>query len=270
MKKEKIIETIFNKEALQFEYIETGLTNDNYIVTLQDRKVVLRIPRIENKGLFDYALEAKVLETVNPLNLEPNLIYYNKNTGIKCSEYVDNAETFNVKYIKRAAKLIQTLHHAAFESGVNFDIKKRFHQFKERITDPLFDTTFAHHFIDDLVIENPILCHNDIVEGNLLFTDSKDYLIDYEYAADNDPFFDIMSFITENDIVDPHLRNVFYEAYFGRYPSQKELDKLYHFEIVHHVLWCEWAMMMYNLHHQEIYKDIASLKFQRLNECIKK
>lgn len=79
-----------------------------------------------------------------------------------------------------------------------------------------------------------------------------------------------MSFITENDIVDPHLRNVFYEAYFGRRPSQKELDKLYHFEIVHHVLWCEWAMMMYNLHHQEIYKDIASLKFQRLNECIKK
>lgn len=270
MKKEKLIESIFNEKAVQFEYIETGLTNDNYVVTLNNRKVVLRIPRLENKGLFNYELESKILDMVKPLNLEPNLIYYNKLTGVKCSEYIENSETFNVKYIKRAALLIRKLHDACLNSGETFDIKHKFNQFKKRITNPLFDTSFAHHFIDDLIIENPILCHNDIVKGNLLFSDDKDYLIDFEYASDNDPFFDIMSFITENDITDPILRSEFYMVYFGRLPNQKELKKLFHFEVVHHVLWCEWAMMMYNLHNLEVYKEIATLKYQRLLECIKK
>lgn len=270
MKKETIIENIFNVKALSYEYIETGLTNDNYVVTLPDQKVVLRIPRIQNQGLFNYELESKVLNEIKPLNLEPNLIYYNKLTGVKCSEYIENSETFNISYIERSAILIRKLHDANIQTGVNFNIKDKFHMYKERVQHPLFDTDFAHHVIDNLKVENVRLCHNDIVAGNLLFSDTKDHLIDFEYAADNDPFFDIMSFITENDITNPQLRNTFYWAYFERNPTAQELDRLHKFEIVHHVLWCEWAMMMYELHHHQIYIDIASLKYKRLIECTKK
>ena len=35
------------------------------------------------------------------------------------------------------------------------------------------------------------------VDGNILFTKENVYLIDYEYAADNDPLFDVMSFLSE-------------------------------------------------------------------------
>ena len=44
------------------------------------------------------------------------------------------------------------------------------------------------------------LCHNDFVQGNILYSDTKDYLIDYEYAAKNDYRFDIASFFSENNI----------------------------------------------------------------------
>ena len=266
MKKEELIKQIFNQDALSYSYIETGLSNDNYQVELPNRTVVLRIPRMENAGLFDYEHEAKVLDFIKPLDLDSTLIYYNKHTGVKCNAFVKNAETFKIEYIERAALLIKRLHLANIHSDKDFNVKEKFHMYKERIKNPIYDTTFAHHIIDDLVLENVRLCHNDLVEGNLLFTSNKDYLIDYEYAADNDPFFDIMSFITENDIMDTSLRNKFYLAYFDRLPTKEELDKLKKFEIVHHVLWCEWGMMMYELHGLAIYKKIADLKYKRLIE----
>lgn len=266
---EKTIQKIFNEKPKSFEYIEHGLTNDNYVVTLNDRrKVVLRIPRYENKGLFDYKHEAKVLEIIKPLNLEPKLLYYNKLTGVKCSEYIENSSLYQDQYIKRAAILIKKLHAKKLKSNETFNIKDTFNEYKSRIKKPLYDTSFAHHYIDDLVIEETILCHNDLVQGNLLFTEDKDYLIDYEYAKDNDPFFDLMSFITENDIMDRELRQVFYDTYFERELTQHEKEKLKHFEIVHHVLWCEWAMMMVELHGDAIYKEIADLKYKRLIETV--
>ena len=264
---EKTIKKIFNEAPVSYTYIKTGLTNDNYIVTLNNKKVVLRLPRSENEGLFNYEHEAHVLDLIQHLNLEPNLLYYNKNTGVKCSEYIENVSVFEEKYVKRAAKLIKTLHQAKLESGEVFDVKEMFHLFKSRIQSPLYDTHFAHHYIDEVKIENPILCHNDLVKGNLLFSDKKDYLIDFEYAKDNDPFFDIMSFITENDITDTALREVFYQTYFERDLTLEERKKLHHYEIVHHVLWCEWAMMMYDLHKEDIYHEIASLKYKRLIEA---
>ncbi|NLW14875.1 MAG: phosphotransferase [Erysipelothrix sp.] len=270
MNANKYIEKIFKETPLDVKYIESGLTNDNYIVTLQNMKCVLRIPRIENKGLFDYNHEYKVLKLIEHLNLDTKLLYYNKNTGLKCNNYIENVETYQNSYIVRAAKLIKKLHSANLISGETFDIKDKFNQFKIRITKALYDTEFAHHYIDDLKLENVRLCHNDLVEGNLLFSDTKDYLIDYEYASDNDPFFDIMSFITENDIMDPSLRKLFYDTYFERSLSDLEEKRLEQFEIAHHVLWCEWAMMMYNLHDQEVYKEIAALKYKRLLECTKK
>lgn len=270
MKKETIVQNIFHEEPQNFVYIESGLTNDNYIVTLNQRKVVLRIPRKENEGLFDYALESEILNKIKDLDLEPKLLYYNKITGVKCSEYIQNAKTFEPMYMKRAATLIKRLHESQISSGKTFDIKEKFNQFKNKIINPIFDTTFAHGYIDSLVLENITLCHNDLVEGNLIFTDSKDYLIDYEYAADNDPLFDVMSFITENDIVDIDLRQEFYLEYFGSLPDATTQKRLDHFEIVHHVLWCEWAMMMYELYQKPIYHEIAALKYQRLVACMKK
>ena len=151
MKKEEIISTVFNEKPLSFQYIPTGLTNDNYIVTLESQIVVLRIPRVENEGLFDYALESKVLELIKPLELDTQLLYYNKDLGIKCNAYAKNAETYSHQYLVRAAKLIKKLHSANLKAGKTFDVKEKFHQYKERIINPIYDTEFAHHYIDDIV-----------------------------------------------------------------------------------------------------------------------
>lgn len=267
MKPEEYIKSIFNEIPQSCEYIPTGLTNDNYKVVLKNKTVVLRIPRAANQDLFDYGLEALILEKIKPFGLDSQLLYYNKISGVKCNEYVENAHYFKPEYIERAALLIRRLHDTHLVVGKGFDVRAKFHQYKTKNHAPLFDTGFAHHVIEEIELHNVRLCHNDLVLGNLLFTPSHDYLIDYEYAADNDPFFDVMSFITENDIQDPLLRERFYTVYFDGPPSSKQRERLHKFELIHHVLWCEWAMMMYDMHKDPVYKEIAALKYQRLLEC---
>ena len=80
----------------------------------------------------------------------------------------------------------------------------------------------------------------------------------------------MQSFITENDIMEEDLRQKFYDIYFERKITEEEALKLRHYEIVHHVLWCEWAMMMFELHMQDVYKEIATLKYKRLLEVLDK
>lgn len=273
MKIQKTIEQILGENPLEIERIDTGLTNDNYHVRTLSHDVVLRMPKQENEGLFDYKHEGFVLNLIEPYHLEPHLVYYNHHSGIKCAHYVEHAQTFTLEYIERAAELMRKLHHLKLKSGKVFSIKEHFQIYQSRIREPFYDLSFVVDIMDQADAfshQQPSLCHNDLVPGNFLFTKDHDYLIDFEYAMDNDPCSDVMSFLTENDITDPVLRNRFYCAYFGALPTPDLQRKLDVFEIAHHALWCSWAMMMFESHKDPIYRDIADLKYKRLQEVFAK
>lgn len=266
MKTIRIIEEIYGKIPKSTQNIPSGLTNKNTLIEINDLFVVLREPKEENKHLFNYPLEKDILEHVS--DLDTTVRYFDAETGIKISDYVHNAETFELKYIKEAAQLIKKLHDKQYLCGTRFDIIERFESF-------YVDNSLHHlkpyiRYLHDAqsASTNLTLCHNDLVKGNFLFSDSGNYLIDYEYACDNDPYFDIMSFITENDIQDQDHRNEFYESYFGHLPTPEEQSKLKIFERAHHILWCQWACLMHQLYPEPIYKDIADLKYQRLMETL--
>lgn len=266
----KIIKSICKESPLSIEYIEQGLTNDNYLLTFQDRKEVLRIPKQGNHKLFDYELEYEILNKVKSINLDVDTLYYNVDSGIKLTKYIEDANHFSTEYIEEASLLIKKLHESKIHVGKQYDIEKMFKEYQDRNHEILFDTSFAHHYISkakQLSKEQHVLCHNDLVEGNFLFTKDQSYLIDYEYAMDNHPYFDLMSFITENDIQNSQDRERIYKIYFGDDFESIDYEALKIFEIAHHVLWCEWASFMYMQHQEKIYYEIAELKYKRLMEC---
>lgn len=266
MKTKQIIQSIFHEDPIKIETIPTGLTNRVYKVTLRDSSIVLRIPKEENIHLFDYPFEHSILDQVQ--SLDAPMLYYNEESGIKASLYIEDAHTFSLPYIKRAAILIKSLHELKIPADKDFDIIESFHSFESE--NSYYDLKPYYHVLEEAVnaSSNTILCHNDLVEGNFLFSKDRDYLIDYEYAKGNDPYFDIMSFITENDIQNKDHRNEFYLEYFGHLPNKDMSRKLLIFEKAHHVLWCQWACLMYNLHGESVYKDIADLKYKRLMELM--
>ena len=88
----------------------------------------------------------------------------------------------------------------------------------EKIIDILHDTLLSH------LITTP--CHNDLHPNNLMFCGDKFKAIDYEYASQEDPYYDIAE-IALFYCFNPAHEKILLSTYLERQPSAKEEAKLY-------------------------------------------
>lgn len=267
---DNLIRTFFKTASYTQEKLNKGLTNDNYLITVDHQRFILRVPKSDSAQIVNFAHEAKALALAKQADLDVNTLYYDQNTGIKITQYVDDLKTFDEvsddDKLSRTATLMKRLHGLNSAIGYDFDPISRYRQYRSYIKNPLIEDQRAQAIIDavEKLSFKATLCHNDWVPGNIGFTRHKDYLIDYEYAGDNDPFFDVMSFITENNIA-PLDRQTFYDAYFGHPLSLAELHHLNVYEDFHNLLWCTWAVMMAESRNEPVYTLIAHQKLKQLN-----
>ena len=267
---ETLIKTFFKTDSYEVEKLNKGLTNDNYLITIDHARFVLRVPKSDSSKIVNFVHEAKALELAKKAGLDVNTLYYDQESGIKITQYVDDMKTYNEYQgsdkLVRTANLMKRLHDLKTPIGYDFDPISRYRQYRSYVKHPLIDDQRASAIIDAVKTLKyvPTLCHNDWVPGNIGFSQHKDVLIDYEYAGDNDPFFDVMSFITENDIPLKD-RQSFYDAYFDHPLSTDELHRLNVYEDFHNLLWCTWAVMMSESRNEQVYALIAVDKLRQLN-----
>lgn len=266
-----LVESILKQPVLDIRDFHKGLTNRNYLVTLESMQVVLRVPPTDAHRIVFREHELKAHTLIATTDLDVETLYFDPETGIKMTRYIPDLKTFS-EYtgedkIARTASLMRKLHALKQTIGVSFDPVKRYRQYASHVKYPMVCPLRAESIIHNLEkLESDLtLCHNDWVPGNICFTPEKDYLIDYEYAGDNDPFFDVMSFITENDLTQEEKQE-FLDAYFQREITAAESLKLHVYEDFHNLLWNTWALMMFESRNEDIYKTIAELKYSALTE----
>lgn len=273
MKNLDFIDFLFFDENLTMYDMKKGLTNTNYLVETQGQRFVLRVPFADHANIVNRHHETLALNAIACTDIDVELIYYDEISGYKVTRYLENAKTFSeytgTDNIERVAALMRKFHRLDVSVGEAFDPVGHFHQYRNAITTPLFDTEPFMFLLNDIqqIPYQPCLCHNDWVDGNILFVDEHTYLIDYEYAADNDPLFDVMSFLSENKIFDSKLRERFYAVYFDQITDEIR-SHLSTWEGFHNLLWCTWAMMMFEHRHDPIYQSIANDKYQALQSWI--
>jgi Choline/ethanolamine kinase. len=261
-----IIQEVFQTKEYQLYDLEKGITNNNYLLIVNNASFVVRIPKIQ--GIFDREYEAEVLEFVRPLGIDLSTFYFDSVTGIKITPYIEKLEDFSTykhpSSIKRIATVIRKLHDAKIHTGKRFAPLEKLKLYQEGIQTPVCDYSQYSSIIT--AVSNyhceEILCHNDIVAGNLCFTNENTYLIDYEYAGDNDPLFDVMSFITENELT-PEEESEFLHAYFEEEIPYQELEMWRDF---HNLLWLSWANMMFDETKESIFQTIAEQKKSALEK----
>lgn len=265
---DEIIMKVFATSEYTLEKLDKGITNQNYVLTINHNTYIVRIPYNDNTHILDRSHEAEVLEEVSDLDV--TTIFYDVVSGIKITEYMEGLVEYKdcpfEDKIERSAVLLKKLHQKKAPS-FSFNPIQTLYAYKAKIHHFLYDIESYETIIEKLKQLNhkQVLCHNDLVSGNLLFSNDRDYLIDYEYAASNDALFDVMSFISENQIHDEVLRERFYQVYFDEITDEIRHD-LYLWEIFHNLLWCYWAMMLYERRSDPIYKEIANEKYQALKE----
>jgi len=265
---DSIILKVFKQKNYTLTKLDKGISNQNYLLEVNQNKYIVRLPYQDNNHIFKRTHEAQILKDVTDLDV--TTVFFDENTGIKITKYVEDLYEYKdcpyLDKIERSAYLIKQLHTKAVPT-FSFHPVQTLETYKAKVKHPIYDLSAYEHVINQIKHLNhkQVLCHNDLVSGNLLFGKEKDYLIDYEYAASNDALFDVMSFISENQIDDSHLRERFYQVYFETIDDKLRHD-LFLWEAFHNILWCYWAMMLAESRKEVIYKKIATSKYHALKK----
>lgn len=263
---DKIIESIFHTNIYTLENINKGLTNHNYLLKVNNEQYIVRIPREDSDHIVDRKHEKIIADLAKELDVEH--IYFNERNGIKITVYHHDVYEYAAcpfqDKIERCAFLMKKLHSLPLVS-FHFEPFETLKLYQSKVVQPIYDLSRYEPMLEQVKSfqNKEVLCHNDWVSGNILFNEKKDYLIDYEYGANNDPLFDVISFLSENQIFDDTMRERFYHVYFDTLDNEIR-QQLYLWEIFQNVLWCTWAMMMHESRKEKIYLKIAQDKYKAL------
>ncbi|GAA0754704.1 choline kinase family protein [Clostridium sartagoforme] len=203
-----------------------GLNNSNYLLEIQNSKYVLRIPSKNNTNNFSD--EHDILNIVNPLNISPDILYHNKDTGVLLSEFKKsikiNLEFYNSPiFINDLISILKKLHglkctnyfnpFKIINENINFLLNSNFN-FNHDINILMKKLNLLEYTLTQNIHYG--LCHNDLNISNILYSKDSVYLIDFEFSGMGDIFFDLA---TLSWFLNDEMRNELIKNYFGNYSS---------------------------------------------------
>lgn len=194
-----------------------GLTNRSYRVRVDGSDYALRLdgPLARAYGL-DRDRELAILQSAASAGLAPEVVYAGE--GVLVTRWVDGgswvAGTLDTKHLESIASLLRKV-HALPLCGHPLDAPRAADRYLEHIRPAFLDKAREHAAIIES-IPQPLelrLCHNDVVAANIVGA-SPAVLIDWEYACDNDPMFDLACLIEYHQLNDQKAA-VLLSAYAG-------------------------------------------------------
>ena len=264
----KIFKEITSKEVRSCEFISQGITNDNYLI---NNAYILRIPKEKTESLINYKNEKEIYNLINDLKISEKLLFLDETSGVKLTKFIHNTriyKTLDDENLIYVARTLKKLHNSKIEINFGYKMFNRLEEYKKDIPEKYYiNKQYEQRVIKEvqkiLSKDDFVLCHNDLVQGNLLFKYNYCYFIDWEMAGLNNPNFDLASFISENNL-NTKQEEFFLKKYFGyKYNllKKKKVDIFIYFQ---DILFYYWAMSYYFKRKDKIYLEIAKEKSKRI------
>lgn len=213
------------------ERLMDGPTNASYLVERGNQRFVLRLDKLETARLgLDRNNERVVCEALADAGLTPSYLYFDAAAGVCLRPYVagrslGRADLLNRGTLERLAIVLRRLHRLP-PVGAQFDVARAVHRYSAQLATPpaaaLAEKAAGLLLEIERQVVTPVLCHNDLVAENVLQTEQGNLLlIDWEYAAIGDPYFDLAVVVRHHALEDSLARH-FFELYLQHSPSQSE------------------------------------------------
>lgn len=242
------------------EFIQIGgMSNKNFRVNFLGRSYVLRVPGNGSDGMVERPNEKFNSIAGCKMGVNPEIRFFDAKTGIKLTDYIDNAETLNAATIQRYDNLfkIAKIYHKIHDAHIR--LKNEFNLFQEiekydKLLEKAGATMYAgwdkfkpkvmglESSLNAIGIElTP--CHNDAVPENFIkAADGTIYLIDWEYSGMNDPVADFAALFLESEFSD-EAQDYFLEKYYSGNVSKDIKEKILCYEILWDTLWAQWSVI---------------------------
>ena len=242
-----------------------GMMNISYIVRAKNnKKYIVYLPNGKANKLVNRILEEENSKIVSDLKLTRKFVYFDTKRGIKIKEYIDGVslDKLDPKEIdyQKVADLLHLLHDSKklskedyhpFERLAHYENKAISFQAQSNDYLKLKDTLSRNiHILDQKEL---VFSHNDFQKSNIIKgKDDKYYVIDFEFAANNDPIYDIAAFANGTIEDGEALLKCYYNQ-----PTREQYQRFYLWIIVISLQWCNVAITK---HYQKEGKE-ASFNF---------
>lgn len=250
----------------QIEPIKKGYTNQSFKFICNGRTYVYRNPGSISSVWIDRKSEKKALEIAKNLGVDDSYIYADETTGWKISQYINSTESFdfaNPSHVEKLCNYLRTLYKSTPTCGKPMDYlaeAKKLLQGIKTIDEDAY-LVCLEHLSEVCAVDEALkadnwptqLVHNDLYEDNLLISDGKLYIIDWEYAGDSDIGYDLCKLFVKVDAVGADIDQRL-SIYYGRKPSAQERHHIVGCAIVSFFYWYIWAVYM--VKHGNDYSDL--------------
>ncbi len=218
MSPEEVLDTVPGWEHAAWRKLPGGISNKSFLLEQDGRRAVLKIDASPRLRPFNTrAEEFKAQSRAASVRLATRPLHASET--IYLSEYSDGrawapADLQDHGNLRSLAELLRSL-HALPSSGRQFDAVAAAETYLADIDNERRQAADEHlsAIAHTPVSVNTCFCHNDLVAENILEADGL-RLLDFEYACDNDPVFDLATIVTHHDL-DQAAVEALLSAYFS-------------------------------------------------------
>jgi len=194
-----------------------GTTNRAWLLEKDGCKAVLKIDDEPRRAPFnDRLAEAEVQTAAAQVGLASPVIFADRQVYL--TEYVegaawDPADIDKESRIEQLASALRRLHSLP-QTGRSFDARGAAKLYVQDIENPDKDLiAICLKTIKKVRLPNYLcFCHNDLVAENIIAAPDLKFL-DWEYACDNNPLFDLATIVEHHELSEAHARALL-DAYF--------------------------------------------------------
>ena len=155
--------------------------------------------------MVDRKLEKETQGIAFALGITSENVYFDSDNGIKINRYIEGSSLNKIDEFdyKKVAELFLRFHSSSKKASVYYDPLGRLENYRKEAETHTKEFEPEFYEFWEIVQKNrgfllsqPLtLAHNDGQRSNIVkSSDNKYYLIDFEFAANNDPIYDIATF----------------------------------------------------------------------------
>ena len=250
MEIKSFIKEILGKDAKVVERQKGGMMNESYIISCKDKKYILFVPTPQANEMVNRFVEREAQDIAWHLKLTSKNVYFDIETGVKMHEFIDGYSLNHVENpdINRIAGLLKYFHNSPTLATVDYHPFARLASFEKEAKHYTRKVPGNYELLrnvinqerDFLESQEKCLCHNDAQKSNIVkeLPTDKYYLIDFEFAANNDPIYDIAAY--GNGKVSEGRELL--DAYYGN-PTKDEIKRFYLWRIFLSLQWYTVAII---------------------------
>lgn len=238
-----------------------GMTNKNYKICVKGIRYILRVAGVGTEQMINRNTEMFNSAIASEKGYNVEVPYFNLETGVKISKFIENAETLTHRSIKKeenlkqATAILRDLHECT-----DFHMDNEFNMFRELEKYENILRKDGGDFFEDydevrakvMALEEELkVCnrvfvpsHNDLVSENLVKdTEGRIYLIDWEYSGVNDDMWDLAALSLENEFSEDDVELMFRLYFKGKEADKDSRRRLLIHQICQDFLWAVWTLI---------------------------